>query len=94
MHPHNECGICGESKPVKARERSGSRLIESARYSDEMADTHIMREAIEAGEVDANNWSKVARTIEVIDPEGKRSLEILRRMKVDESIRDFELRKK
>lgn len=94
LHPHNECGICGESKPVKARERSRSRLIESARYSDEMADTHIMREAIAAGEVDADNWKKAAKTIQEIDPEGKRSLEILRRMKVDEAIRDFELRRK
>ncbi len=84
LHPHNECGICGESKPVKARERSRSRLIESARYSEDMADAHIMREAIEAGDVDANNWEKAAKTIQEIDPEGKRSLELLRRMTVDD----------
>ena len=28
LHPHNKCGICGENKVVKARERSKSRLID------------------------------------------------------------------
>ncbi len=82
LHPHNECGICGHSKPVKARERSKSRLIESARYSEEMADAHIMREAIEAGEVDANNWEKVAKASRRDDPDGKKTLKVLKTMEL------------
>lgn len=46
LHPHNECGICGSSKPVKARERSKSRLIESEdleKVEETMRDSRLKR---------------------------------------------------
>lgn len=94
LHPHDKCGICGDSKPVKARERGQSRLIESARYSDEMADEMFEREMRESGEVRNEDWSAVAERTKKIDPDGKETFKVLRTMEAMRPMRESKLKRK
>ena len=94
LHPHNECGICGESKPVKARERGQSRLIEAARYSDEMAEEMIERDLRRSGDIKDEDWSAIAERIRKTDPEGKGTFRTLRIMEAMKKMTESKLKRK
>ena len=94
LHPHNKCGVCAENRPVKARERGQSRLIESARYSDEMADRMIEREKLESGEIEEFDGAKMAQRCREIDPDGRETFKVLKIMEVERAMRDSRLKRK
>jgi len=56
-----------------------SRLVKSARYSRGTALLHMARDNLEEFGLDTL-WERAAERIKTIDPDGRRSLALLRRM--------------